>query len=68
MEEKQLEQQKRMDQLQLDIQKEQLELQKQIKIRQQKIEVILFQTQHEERNLLELTNRGQISKNENAFS
>ena len=56
MEEKQLEWQKRMDQLQLHIQKEQLEfqkwveeeslaLQKQTEIRQQKLKEILLQAQ-----------------------
>ena len=49
-----------MDQLQLDIQKERLDIQKQTEIRQQKLEEILLQTQ-EQKNLLELTNRGQIS-------
>ena len=43
----QLEQQKRMDQLQLDIQKERLEIQKQPEIRQQKLEEILLQTQQD---------------------
>ena len=76
--EKQLEQQKRLGHLQLDIQEERLEIQKreeerlvlekQTEIRRQKIEEILLQTQQEQRNLLELINRGQISENENAFS
>ena len=57
-----------MDELQLDIQKERLEIQKQTEISQQKLEEILLQTQREQRNLLELTNKSQISENENAFS
>ena len=56
MKEKQLEQQKRMDQFQLDIQKERLEIEKQTEIRKQKLEGILLETQQEQRNLLEMTN------------
>ena len=66
--EKELEQQKRMNQLQLDIQKEWLEIQNQTEIKPQKLEEILLQIQQEQRNLLELTNRGQISENKIAFS
>ncbi len=49
MEKKQLGQQKKMDQLKLDIQKERLEMQKQTEIKQ-KLEEILLQTQQEQRN------------------
>ena len=59
---------KKLDQLQLDIQKERLEIQKQREIRQQKFKDILLQTQQEQRKLLELTSRGQICENKNAFS
>ncbi len=62
MDEKQVEQQKRMDQLQLDIQKERFEIQKQTEITQQKPEEIPLQTQQEQRNLLELTNRDKLVK------
>ena len=65
MEEKKFEQQKRMDQIQLHIQKERLEIQKQTEIRQQKLKDILRQKQ---RKLLELTNRRQIRENEYVFS
>ena len=50
------------------VEEESLALQKQAKIRQQKLEEILLRSQQEQRNLLELTNRGQISENENVFS
>ena len=58
-----------MDQLQLNIQKERLEIKnKQTEIRQQNLEEIILQTQQEQRHLLELTNRDQISEKENTFS
>ena len=50
------------------VEEERLALQKQTKIRQQKLEEILFQNLQEQKDLLELANRGQISENENAFS
>ena len=56
-----------MDKFQLDIQKERSEIQKQTEIKQ-KLEEILLQTQQDQRNLLELTNGGQIIENENVCS
>ena len=48
--------------------KKRFEIQKQAEIWQQRLEEILLQTQQEQRNLFERTNRGQISENENVFS
>ena len=57
-----------MDQLHLNVQKDWLEIQKQTVIRLQKPEETILQTIQEQGNLLELTNKGHISENENAFS
>ena len=67
IEEKLREQQKRMDQLQLDIQQNGLKF-KNKETRQQKFKEILLQTRQEQRNLLEQTKRDKISENKNAFS